>query len=63
MKLKDLARNADEPVSVTGSLLLLLRRTTSRETRRSARKSYEYAVIPSTDLVSDLVAVVDLGPS
>ena len=49
MKLKYLARNADEPASVTGGLLLLLRRTTSRGTSGSARKSYEY-VIPSTPI-------------
>ncbi|KAF9647470.1 hypothetical protein BDM02DRAFT_3270255 [Thelephora ganbajun] len=41
MKLKDLARNADESTSVAGGLLLLLRRTTSRGTRRNVRKSYD----------------------
>lgn len=49
MKLKDLARSADEPASITGGLLLLFRRVTSRGTSRSARKSYEYCVPPSVD--------------
>lgn len=47
MKLKDLARNTDEPASVSGGLLLLLRRTTSRATSRRIRGNYEY-VIPAS---------------
>jgi len=65
MKLKDLARSADERASVSGGLLLLLKRATSRGTSRSARKSYEYSFPASVRSRSeaDLVTVVDLGPS
>lgn len=41
MKRKDLARNADQPASVIGSLLLPL----FKLERRSTRKSHEYAVL------------------
>lgn len=54
MKLKDLARNTDEPASVSGGLLLLLRRTTSRGTSRRARGTYEYVIPASVNLNLEL---------